>query len=111
MAKMSFIFTFFLVSLLFFSLSLPSSAHDHHHRAATLVPHSRVLLHEEGRLLSSAEPRKLKIFMKKRSSGTGTGIATRARGKTALAFRTSQISSFHFGSVFACSLLLGFLVL
>ncbi|KAJ0031696.1 hypothetical protein Pint_14370 [Pistacia integerrima] len=111
MAKMSFIFTFFLVSLIFFSLCLPSSAHDHHHRAATLVPHSRVLLHEEGRLLSSAEPRKLKIFMKKRSSGTVTVIATRARGKTSSAFRTSQISSFHFGSVFACSLLLGFLVL
>ncbi|KAJ0091006.1 hypothetical protein Patl1_14562 [Pistacia atlantica] len=82
--------------------------------AATLVPNSKVQVHEDGRFLSSAQHRKLKIFTKKGvrgGRGFGTGIATRARGRTSSAYRTSQISSFHFGSVFACSLFLGFLVL
>ncbi|KAJ0030242.1 hypothetical protein Pint_14369 [Pistacia integerrima] len=112
MSKITSILAFLLIFLIFFSLSLPSSAQDQ--PAATLVPNSKVQVHEDGRFLSSAQPRKLKIFMKKGvrgGRGFGTGVATRARGRTSSAYRTSQISSFHFGSVFACSLFLGFLVL
>lgn len=106
MANITSILPLFLISLLFFSSPLLSSA-DAHAEAATLVPHTRLLLHEEGREVSSGEPEKMKVYMKKRASA---GAGARSRGKHSSAFRTSQVSSFQFGAVIACPLLLGFLV-
>lgn len=112
MSKITSIVALLLISLIFFSLSLPSSAEDQ--PAATSVPHSRdVQVHEESRFVSSVQRRKLKNFMKKgfRSRGFGTGIATRARARTSSAYRTNLIIFFSFWLCLGLLFFLGFLVL
>ncbi|KAL5772934.1 hypothetical protein ACOSP7_012548 [Xanthoceras sorbifolium] len=115
---MRFVLAFLLITLLFFSESLPSCSSAHHEAALTGTPLERrgLIGHDlnlkessssHGDLLQQPK-KKLRVYMKKRASGSG-GIATRARGKTSSAPVSvhRQTSSFHFGSVFiACSLLL-----
>ncbi|XVE98599.1 hypothetical protein REPUB_Repub03eG0120100 [Reevesia pubescens] len=120
MTLIRFILTFSLITLLLFSQSLPTSAAADGEVEGVLIPFKRVLLSQPVKAEEKVTddqvddpkfdlPEKFGIHMRKVRSGGGVGIGTRARGKTSSAVPT-QLSSFHFGSVLACSLFLALII-
>ena len=117
MILIRFILAFSLITfLVLLSQSLPTSASDD---GAVLVPFRRSVLLQSQPMkagekmadvaddLSSFQPRKLGVHIKKAGRGGVTGSTGR---RTSSAVRT-QLSSFHFSSVLGCSLFLGLIML